>query len=125
MTDITDKEQIIQVEKPWLFKPGESGNPAGRPKGTKNFDTLFDEAIQKILKEKKIDIDDPEIQIVVKAIIEALKGNFLYYRDIMDRRHGQPKKPIGLEVSIPQNLIDLFKYGNSATNTSVEGEDKE
>lgn len=31
MTENTDKKQ-----KPWLFKPGESGNPDGRPKGSRN-----------------------------------------------------------------------------------------
>ena len=30
-TDNTDAQQ-----KPWLFKPGQSGNPAGRPRGSRN-----------------------------------------------------------------------------------------
>jgi len=31
MTDSTEKKQ-----KPHLFKPGQSGNPKGRPKGSRN-----------------------------------------------------------------------------------------
>ena len=29
------------------FKPGQSGNPRGRPKGSKNFATIFAEALKK------------------------------------------------------------------------------
>ncbi len=41
MSDIsesTDLQQNMseQVEKPWLFQPGQSGNSKGRPKGTRN-----------------------------------------------------------------------------------------
>jgi len=82
--------------KEYQFKPGQSGNAAGKEKGTKNFSTLFDEAIKKIIKEKKLPITNPEVDLVVKAIVEALKGNYVYYRDIMDRRYGQPTKPIDL-----------------------------
>ena len=32
----TDGKQTIHDAKPWLFKPGQSGNPAGRIQGSKN-----------------------------------------------------------------------------------------
>jgi hypothetical protein len=31
----------------WLYKPGQSGNPAGKPKGTKNRKTLLREELEK------------------------------------------------------------------------------
>lgn len=35
MSDKTEDTESKQ-SKPWLFKPGESGNPAGRPKGARS-----------------------------------------------------------------------------------------
>jgi len=29
-------ENSVEVQKPWLFKPGQSGNPKGKPKGARN-----------------------------------------------------------------------------------------
>ena len=34
---------IKKNHKPWQFKPGQSGNPSGRTKGTKNLSTVFRE----------------------------------------------------------------------------------
>ena len=78
------------------FVKGISGNPAGKIPGTRNFDTLFEEAIKKIVKEKKLPNINPEVDLVVMAITEALNGNYAYYRDIMDRRYGQPTKNIDM-----------------------------
>ena len=66
----------------------------GRQAGTKNFVTLFDEALEKIAKEKKIGPDDIEISLVSMAILKARSGHFGYYQDIMDRVYGKPKQSV-------------------------------
>jgi len=39
--------EIQSEEKPWQFKKGQSGNPEGKPKGSKNYLTQLEEAITK------------------------------------------------------------------------------
>lgn len=68
---ITDKQiKADHKDKPWLFKPGESGNPAGRPKRKTltelihaklddtpgAWDAIVSTVIQKILKDKEREV---------------------------------------------------------------------
>jgi hypothetical protein len=60
------------------FKPGQSGNPSGRAKGSKNLKTIF----ESILKEKVTLREGNEVKHVTKAealmrglVIGALKGD--------------------------------------------------
>ena len=95
MNNLIDKTAKKQARgKP--FPKGVSGNPFGRPKGQKNWDTIFELALEKIVKEKKLPIKDPEAEMVIKAVIESLKGNYNYFKDLMDRKYGKPKESIDL-----------------------------
>jgi hypothetical protein len=78
------------------FKKGESGNPAGRPKGSRNYKTLFREAYKHIAKDLKLgkDPDALLVEILKRGIKEALKGNYPFYKDIMDRLYGKSKQTI-------------------------------
>src|SRR5215208_491882 len=60
------------------FKPGQSGNPSGRAKGSQNLKTLF----HKILKEEVSLREGPDVRKVTKAeavmrglVVGALKGD--------------------------------------------------
>lgn len=65
---------------PW--KPGQSGNPSGRPKKL-----LSDRLLRRML-------DDPEVveQIVDAQLRYAAAGNFQHTREIYDRTEGAPMK---------------------------------
>ena len=78
----------------YRWKKGQSGNYKRR----KSFATLFDKAIKKIAEEEDISKLDVEIALIRKAVTEAKKGNFNFYKDIIDRVHGKPKERIGFGV---------------------------
>ena len=90
------------------FKPGESGNPDGKAKGQKNYATLRREALIEIGKANGKSPEEIEIMLHSKGIAEALKGNYQFYRDDLDRLHGQAteKKDINLSGSV--SLSQLF-----------------
>ena len=49
VSDTSDKKQ-----KPWLFKKGQSGNPEGRPKGSKSLKTWVKEYLEQMDDEERI-----------------------------------------------------------------------
>lgn len=68
-------EDRMRGVKPYQFKPGESGNPAGRPKGSKNRMKLLAEQL----------IGNNAKAIVKKVIDMALHGNEACLKMCMDR----------------------------------------
>lgn len=48
--DTSDKKQ-----KPWLFKKGQSGNPEGRPKGSKSLKTWVKEYLEQMGDEERVE----------------------------------------------------------------------
>jgi hypothetical protein len=69
------------------FKKGESGNPAGRPKGSRNYRTLFREAYMTIAKDLKLG-KDPDV-LLVEILKRGIKGGFKGKLSILQRYNGQ------------------------------------
>jgi hypothetical protein len=85
---------VAEQLKPYQFKKGQSGNPNGRPKGSKDFDTLFEEALKRIADKNNTDPDKFDIDIVAKGLEMARKGDYRFWKDLLDRRFGKPKESI-------------------------------
>jgi hypothetical protein len=90
------------------FKKGQSGNPAGRPKGSRNYRTLFREAYTAIEKDLGLgkNPDALLVEILKRGIKEALKGNYSFYKDIMDRLYGKPKQTIETDEGKKLLILD-------------------
>ena len=76
------------------MKKGETINPKGRPKGQRNYATIYREALQKIAEVNQQSPDEVENILVQSGLKKALKGDFNFYRDTMDRLHGKPQQKI-------------------------------
>lgn len=87
------KESRINGGKTELYqeKPGgvfKEGNP-GRPPGTRNFATDFDEVVEEIAKVNNITASEARKILLRAAYSEAKNKNFPFYKDIMDRYYGK------------------------------------
>jgi len=74
------------VGKP--FKKGESGNPNGRPKGQRDYATIYREALIKLADMNDVSPDDLETDILLKGLASARKGDYRFWKDVHDRLHG-------------------------------------
>ena len=107
------KEDIYKV-RPQLFRPGQSGNPAGRPKGLLNWRNTIKEAAMKeiefIEKSTGKKVTKTLNQIIAEKLVEkARQGDIQAIKEYGDRTDGKAHQSINLEgdLSVTQRLIIL------------------
>ena len=93
------------------FKPGESGNPAGRPKGTPNAATRYRRLLD--LTSKRANPVTGEMEnftqweLMDMAVFnKALKGDMSAYKEIMDRAEGRVAQNV--DVTSQGDKIEPF-----------------
>lgn len=71
-----------------MFEKGKSGNPKGRPIGSRGYKEIYKEALIKLAKLNKKEPDELEVEMLSKAIMQARSGDYKFYKDVMDRLYG-------------------------------------
>ena len=103
-----ENQEDIYKKRPQLWRKGQSGNPAGKPKGTLHFKTLFLRAIEEIGAQtssgEKIKWD---AVIVRKLLKMASDGNIRAIEVILDRVDGKPAQ--SLDVTTQGDKINFTR----------------
>jgi hypothetical protein len=102
-----NKDPNIENLEP--FKKGQSGNPNGRPKGSRNRSTIIREWLevsQKIKNPITGETEELEQQdIMTLALIKkAREGDVSAFRELMDGAHGKVIQQIQQETTINEKI---------------------
>lgn len=97
------------------FKPGQSGNPAGRPPGIPNAKTRYQRILNLIEKVKNPvtgEIEDFTVAEIMdmKIMQKARGGDLAAYKEIMDRLEGKAQQNIDMTVAVDERKAILEKY---------------
>lgn len=94
-----------RVENLKSFKPGESGNPNGRPLGQRNYATIYKEALIKLADKRGMTPEDLENEILLVGLEKAAGGDYRFYQDLQDRLNGKPVQRNELTGADGKDLI--------------------
>jgi hypothetical protein len=81
------------------WKPGESGNPNGRPKGSRNRSTIVREwldAKDKVKNPITGEVEEMTVEdmLTLAVIVKARKGDVSAYKALLDSAYGQAKQEV-------------------------------
>jgi hypothetical protein len=112
-TDEKPKRAELYQSKPGGdFKPGNPGRPAGSlNKKEKTFVEYFDEICDEIAIQNKLSVDAVKKIIYKVGYSKAKEGNYQFYKDILDRIHGQATQKIDQSTELKVSKLDEIQKG--------------
>ena len=92
-----------------LFQKGDDPrrNLNGRPAGTRNFETDFDEAVDEIAKENGMTRSEARKLLLKVAFKNAKEGNYSFYKDIHDRIYGTAQNNLNVSGELTSKIISI------------------
>lgn len=122
-TEVVEAE-VVDQPKPWLWKPGQSGNPRGRPRKGNAVAELLRDALEKIPEAERITAQKAgrKARILAEIIrerleIEIMKGNLKAIELYMNRVEGKPRATLTVEGQVDHN----HEHGPSQTAINILG----
>jgi len=109
------KNQETRNEK-GQFLPGVSGNPAGKPPGTRHMSTLLEEAIKRVAEDTGTAED---VQIVAALIKKAKTGDIQAIREIWDRIEGKAPQSLDLTTGGEKLQVQVITYTPNANDNDT------
>lgn len=117
--EVNKDKRLKNLEK-GTWEKGESGNPNGRPKGQRNYATIYREALIKLAELNNKTPEELENEILATGLKNAHKGNYAFYKDVLDRLHGtalqknETKTEVTFNLSLEEQakLKKLFERNN-------------
>ncbi len=102
------------------FKPGQSGNPAGRVPGSKNLSTILAKYLENDVTTEGLDGIEIKVSaadaVVLKLIRRAVKkGDYRAIREIFDRLEGRTKQSVDVTTD-GKPLTDEVDYTKLSDN---------
>lgn len=104
---------------PW--KPGQSGNPNGRPKGRRDRRTVLWAAIQRIAEKKNMTPEEVEEALQAAGLEKAIKGSFFHYKEVSDGLYGKITDKVDL-TSGGKTIADLIALANGKGSSKPTAE---
>jgi hypothetical protein len=110
MTEKTDEKQ--SDDKPWQFKPGQSGNPDGRPKGARNAATMAAEVLL-----------DGEAEATRKCVELAKAGDTVALRFCLERiLPARKSRSVAFDLPAIDTAADLVRAFAAVVKAMASGE---
>jgi hypothetical protein len=108
------------------FTPGRSGNPGGRPRGSKSLRNLLIEALRKKTKDAKGNEREYYDLLVEAIVLNAAKGNAALVKLIFDYHEGPPVQKHELAGAgggplIPGHLVTGLDNGTRTLLRELRG----
>lgn len=124
------------------FKPGQSGNPNGRPRKYVSFlreqgyklsevNDCIQVMMSMTLEELKAVWDNKDATVMEKTIASAIKksiekGNLDSIEVLLNRAFGKPKEPIEMNLSGSHEVINIIQLpDNGRNNTTIKQESEQ